>query len=65
MSKGIAHSKKSTRCRASIFFIEGNVKLDELAKDGALMDGGQMAQMRASTVQQATAEIFGTERQCW
>ena len=31
---------------------KGNEKADELAKDGVMMDGGVMAQIRASTVQQ-------------
>ena len=30
---------------------------DELAKDGALLDGGEMAQMRASTVQRKGEEV--------
>ena len=31
---------------------EGNERSDELAKDGAMLDGGEMPQIRASTVQQ-------------
>ena len=31
---------------------EGNEKADGLANNGAMMDGGLMAQIRASTVQQ-------------
>ena len=49
MSKRIAHSRKGHKMSGfEIFVIEGNVKSDELAKDGAMMDGGKMAQMRAS-----------------
>ena len=35
----------------------GNEKADELAKDGALMDGGGKAQIRASTVHQERDEV--------
>ena len=34
------------------FITEGNEKADELAKEGAMLDGGDMAQVRVSTVQQ-------------
>ena len=40
------------------FVTEGSVKADELSKDGAMMDGGEMAQIRASTAQQKTEEVF-------
>ena len=33
------------------FIAEGNEKADQLAKEGAMLDGGLMAQVRASTVQ--------------
>ena len=36
---------------------EGSEKADELAKDVAMMDGGEMAQIRASAVQQQTARF--------
>ena len=38
------------------FVTEGNERADELAKDGAMLDGGEMAQKRASTVQQGREE---------
>ena len=37
---------------------EGNEKADELAKDGAMMGGGKMTQIRASTVQQRREEVY-------
>ena len=37
---------------------EGNEKADELAGDGAMLDGGETAQIRASTVQQRREEVF-------
>ena len=39
------------------FITESNEKADELAKGGAMMDGGVMAQVRASTVQQEREEV--------
>ena len=39
------------------FITEGNDKADELAKEGAMMDGGGMAQIRASTVQKECEEV--------
>ena len=32
---------------------------EELAKDGAIWDGGFMAQARASTIQQEREEVYG------
>ena len=40
------------------FIAEGNEKADEFAKEGALLDGGLMAQVRASTVQQEREEVY-------
>ena len=37
---------------------EGHERADELAKDGAMMDGGDVAQIRASTVQQKREEVY-------
>ena len=37
---------------------EGNGKADELAKAGALLDEGIMAQARASTIQQEREEVY-------
>ena len=39
------------------FIPEGSEKADERAKEGAMMDGGLMAQVRASTVQQEREEL--------
>ena len=39
------------------FITEGNEKADEPAKDGAMLDGGGMAQIRARTVQQKREEV--------
>ena len=38
------------------FVTEGNERADELAKDGAMLDGGEMTQKRASSVQQRREE---------
>ena len=38
------------------FFAEGNEKADELATEGAMLDGGDMAQVRAVTIQQEREE---------
>ena len=40
------------------FITEGNEKADELAKDGALLDGGYMALARASTTEQKREEVY-------
>ena len=40
------------------FVTEGNEKADELAQEGALLDEGVMAQVRAKTVQQEREEIY-------
>ena len=50
-----AHRSKKEKQQLSLFeklVTEGNEKADELVSDGAMWDGGQMAQIRASTVQQ-------------
>ena len=49
-----AHRSKKERQQMSLFekcFSEGNEQADELAKGGAMLDGGFWAQARASTVQ--------------
>ena len=40
------------------FVAEGNEKADELAKAGAMMDEGFMAEARAETVKQETEEVY-------
>ena len=57
---------KAHRCKkekqqmspSDIFITEGNEKADELAKEGAVMDGGVTAQIRANTVQHTYAASF-------
>ena len=39
------------------FVTEGNERADEFEKDGAMLDGGEMAQKKASTVQQRREEV--------
>ena len=39
------------------FVTEGNERVDKRAKDGAMLDGGEMAQIRASTVQHKREEV--------
>ena len=54
-----AHRSKKEKQEMTLFegFVtEGNERADELAKDGAMLDGGEMAQKRASTVQQRREE---------
>ena len=55
-----AHRSKKEKQQMSLFeqFItEGNEKANELANDGAMMDGGEMAKMRTSTVQQKREDV--------
>ena len=40
------------------FVTEGNEKADELSKEGAMMDGGVMVQVRAITIQQEREEVY-------
>ena len=40
------------------FITEGNEKADEKAKEAAMLDGGFMAQARASTIQQEREEVY-------
>ena len=50
-----AHRSKKEKQEMSLlkwFVTEGNERADELAKDGAMLNGGEMAQMEASTAQQ-------------
>ena len=58
---GKAHHSKKEMQQMSLFekFItEGNEKVDELAKKGAVLDGGKMAQVRAITIQQEREEVY-------
>ena len=40
------------------FVTEGNERTDEVATDGAMLDGGEMAMIRASAVQQRRWEVY-------
>ena len=58
MSRHIAPRRSSRTCFFFFFFFfferfvtKGNEKADELAEDEALLDGREMAQIRANTVQ--------------
>ena len=44
------------------FVTDGNEKADELAKKGAMLDEGFMAQTRATTVQQEREEVYAALR---
>ena len=55
-----AHRSKREKQQRALFekhIAEGNEKADELAKDGAMMDKGEMALTRASTVQQRRGDV--------
>ena len=52
------HSKKVEMTSFEIFVIEGNQRADELAHDGAMLDGGEMGQLRVSKVQQARDVVY-------
>ena len=40
------------------FITEDNAKADEPAKEGAMLDGGDVAQVRASTIQHGREEVY-------
>ena len=44
------------------FVMAGHGRADELAKDGAMLDGGELAQIRASAVQQKREWVHATWR---
>ena len=44
------------------FVTEGIEKVEELAKEGAMVDGGLMAQVRAFSVQQERDEVYADLR---
>ena len=44
------------------FITDGNEKADEPAKEGAMLDGGDMAQIRASTVPQKSGFARSTAK---
>ena len=56
-----AHRSKKEKHNMTLFeqFVaKGNERVDELAKGGALWDGGEMTQITASTVQQEEEKRF-------
>ena len=55
-------TKKDKRCRTLRGFVtEGNEKADELAKAGAMLDEGFMAEARAKTMQQEREGVCSSE----
>ena len=56
-----AHRSQEEEQQISLFekfIIEGNEKADEQAKEGAMLDGGGMEQVRASTNQQEQEGVY-------
>ena len=61
MSKRTAPRRKVQQMSLFVrFIVEGNEKADELAKEGAMMDVGVMAQVRAIKVQQEREHVYAT-----
>ena len=56
--KGAPHEEKAKMSQFERFVTEGKEKADELAKAGALLDGGFMAEARAETLYQERAEVY-------
>ena len=55
-----AHRIEKERQHMSLiedFITEGNEKADELAKEGAMLEGGDTAQVKAITIQQEREEV--------
>ena len=52
-NKGMSHFEK--------FVTEGTEKADELAKAGAMLDEGLMAEARATTMQQEREEMYALQ----
>ena len=51
-------SRHTARRKKEKFVTEGNEKADDLAKAGAMLDEGFMAQARAETTQQDREEVY-------
>ena len=49
---------KNEKSHFEKFFADGNEKADELAKEGAMLDEGFMAETRAKTVEQERDEVY-------
>ena len=59
MSRHTAQRKIRKRCRIFVKFVaEGNEKADELAKAGAILAEGVVAEARAKTVLQEGEEVY-------
>ena len=52
-----SQKEKQERSHFECFVADRNERANELARDGAKLDGGEMAQIRASTVQQKGKDI--------
>ena len=55
------HRSKKEQQKMTLFkrgVTEGHERADEPANDGAMMDGRDVAQIRASTVQQKREEVY-------
>ena len=58
-SRRIAPKRKDSKMSLfEKFSTAGNEKADGLTKEGAMLDGGVMGQIRVSTVQQKREEVF-------
>ena len=60
------HTKKEKKEMSHFerFVTDGNEKADELAKTGAMLDEGFMAEARAVTVQQEREEVYAAIFHC-
>ena len=56
--KGTARRKKKEMSQFEMLVTEGYEKVDELAKAGAMLDEGFMAETRAETMQQEREEVY-------
>ena len=65
MSRRTAQRRTRKRCRTLRGFVaDGSEKVDELAKAGAMLDEGFMAEARAKTVQQEREEVYAAFAVC-
>ena len=56
--KGVPHKKRKHMSQFERFVTEGSDKAGELAKAGAKLDEGFMAEARAKTMQQEREEVY-------
>ena len=65
MSRRAAQRRTRKICRTLRGFVaDGSEKVDELAKAGAMLDEGFMAEARAKTVQQEREEVYAAFAVC-